>query len=124
MGVFAGRLGIALVGNFGVYALAIWVVRGVYFVSSIPGQQEEFWTLGIVSALLNTFVAPLLMLVKIPKLIFVQLILLVGMNGMLLNYFSNQMGSAIRIDTLGWLVGYAVIVGMISLLMGALARPG
>ncbi len=117
-----GGLGIGTLLNFGIYALAIAVTRGVYYIPS--GPANEFYLVGIIAALLNTFVAPILMIVKIPKLIFVQLILLVSMNGMLLQHMSNRPGSGLRIDTLGWLVGASIIMGMMALLIGAINRAG
>lgn len=119
MGKIAGKLIATVIVNMGAYALSIWVVRGIYF---LPAGRDLYLTAGLVIALANTIVAPILMFVKIPRAVFIYIILLTGMNGLLLNYFRSISEGTLRIETLGWHVLASMIIAMLSFLMGAFNR--
>jgi putative membrane protein len=97
-------------------AIAVVVLREHIRYASTTDLLIAALLLGV----LNAFVRPILMLLSLPLLIFSLGLFTIVINGCLLYFVHALMGSHFEVDSFGWAMLGALIIGVVSLILNIL----
>lgn len=115
-------------------AFALWlttlIVTGVHVVPFAPGGTLEtvltFLLLAVIFGVVNGVIGNLIRIVAFPLYILTLGLIALVVNGLLLlivGGISNLIGFGLVVDSFGWGVLGALVLGLISWLIGILLRP-